>query len=112
MKLGKNFSILFAALVFAALSLYSSKAEAQDISIDSTEVALILRDSKNAHEVAHLALNTVACVLEALKEEVEWTPLDCAERFNKEAFGLSQEHRIIHPQVVKLLEEIPNRRRS
>ena len=106
----KYFSILFAVAIFAALSIFARPVRAQ--AMDSTEVALVLRDSQNAHDVAHLALNTVTCVLTALQEEVDWTPLDCAERFNKEAFGLSQEHRFLHPAVKELLEEIPNRRRS
>ena len=108
----KHFSIIFAIIIFTALSIFARPVRAQEILIDSTEVALILKDSKNAHEVAHLALNTVACVLQALTEESDWTPEDCAVRFNKEAFGLSQEHRILHPKVVDLLKEIPHRRRS
>ena len=106
----KHFSIIFAVIIFAALSIFARPVRAQ--AMDSTEVALVLRDSKNAHEAARLALNTVACVLVAVKGEVDWTPLDCAERFNEVAAGLSEEHNLLHQQVTELLKEIPNRRRS
>ena len=106
----KHFSIIFAIIIFAALSIFARPVRAQ--AMDSTEVALILLDSQNAHDAAGLALEAVACVLQAVQEEVEWTPRDCAEAFNKAAFGLGQEHRFLHPKVERLLKEIPHRRRS
>ena len=106
----KHFSIIFAVIVFAALSIFATPVRAQ--AMDSTEVALILRDSENAHMTARLAIDAVECIVATLVQEVAWTPQDCMDRFLKEMVGLNQEHQLLAPRMKELLKEIPNRRRS
>ena len=95
-------SILFAVLIFTALSVY--EAQAQDLALDSRQVKMLLRDSNNAHAVATAALGAVGCILESLAGNAEWTPQECAERLEVVIDEYAQEHLVLHPMVAHMIE--------
>ena len=102
-------SMLFALLIFAAL--FSMKAEAQNFApLDSTEVALLVRDSDNAHKVAKVALDAIGCMLSA--EANEWTLQDCMDTLRPILNNYGQEHMLLHPRVLRILQNSLNRRDS
>ena len=108
----RHFSILFAIAIFTALSLFARPAQAQAVALDSAEVALLLRDSDNAHKVAKASLDAIGCIITAITEEVEWTPQQCAARLEEVLLNYGQEHRLLHPRVIDMLKEKANRVRS
>jgi len=111
----KYFSILFALAIFATLSLYSSKAEAQVQQIPALtaeEATLIYRDSDNAHQVAKAALATVSCMLAALQEGADWTQQDCVDRLRPVLDNFGQEHQLLHPRVNAMLAQKMTQRDS
>lgn len=95
-------SILFAVLIFAALSTMDAKA--QGITLDSAQVRLVLRDSENAHAVATAALGAVGCILQSLSGNAQWTPQECAERLEQVIDEYAQEHLVLHPMVAHMLQ--------
>jgi hypothetical protein len=112
--INKHFSIIFAIAIFAGLSCYASQAEAQEIApaLTGAETALVLRDSDNAHKVATAALGAVGCILESLSGNAEWTPQECAERLEVILKDYGQEHKLLHPTVLRMLKEALERRTS
>lgn len=114
--INKHFSILFAIAIFAGLFFYASKSAAQEATVapalTGAEVALVLRDSDNAHKVATAALGAVGCILESLAGNAEWTPEECSEKLEVVLKDYGQEHRFLHPRVLQMLNEALNRRRS
>jgi len=99
----KYLSIIIAIIIFTALSVV--EATAQEIHFNAEESELVLRDSENAHLVAKASLDAIGCMLQALKEEVDWTAQECAERLARDLQGLSQEHRLLHPRIKALIAE-------
>jgi len=100
----KYLSIIIAVIIFAALSVVEATAQIPEApALNAEEVALVIRDSDNAHQVAKAALDAIGCMLTALSEEVEWTAEDCAKRLRVDLEGLSQEHRLLHPRIVQML---------
>lgn len=101
--------LLLALLAFPATA---SAQMVQYFALDSAEVSLLIRDSDNAHLVAKAALGAVACVLEALSGNAEWTPQECAERLEVILKDYGQEHLILHPMVIRMLKAKLDQRRS
>ena len=101
-------SMLFAVLIFTALSAY--KAQAQAPALTSEEATLVLRDSDNAHKVAKSALDAVGCILSA--PENEWTPQDCMSVLQPILDNYGQEHMLLHPRVVNMIREKMSQRDS
>lgn len=86
------------------LALLPATASAQGFVLDSTEVRLLIRDSDNAHEVAKAALGAVACILESISGNAEWTPQECGEKLEVILKDYGQEHMILHPMVFRMLQ--------
>ena len=91
-------------ILLLALLVIPATASAQSFSLDSAEVKLVLRDSKNAHMVAEAALGAVACILQSLSGTAEWTPEDCADKLSETIDEYAQEHRVLHPMIYALLK--------
>jgi len=70
---------------------------------DSTKAALIMADSKNAHEMATVALEALGCLLEA-----QVPPAACMKQFEPRYLFLGAEHQRIH----KALRELEAIKRS
>lgn len=93
------------------LTLTPSLVAAQS-GLSAEETELVLRDSQNAHEVAKLALDGVACILGALEEGADWTVQDCLRGLKEAIAPLGQEHMLLHPKVKALLQAKKNTVRS
>ncbi len=96
-------SMLFALLIFAALFTVEGRAQ-EGVALDSTEVAMLLRDSDNAHKVARAALGAVSCILGSLSGTVEGTPQGCAKQLEMVLEEYGQEHLVLHPMVLQMLQ--------
>jgi len=94
----KHFSILFAIAIFAALSLFARPIRAQATVADSM-ATLVYEDSRNAHEMATVALNTVGCLLEA---ETKDAKVVCMTQFEPRWLYLGGEHKRLHEAMKKL----------
>ena len=92
-------SMLFALLIFAAL--FSMEAKAQAPALNAEEVALLIRDSDNAHNVAKAALDAVGCLISAPQND--WTPEDCMNVLRPIIADYGQEHMLLHPRVLNMI---------
>lgn len=102
--MNKWFSTMFAVAIFAGLSCYASTVNAQ-VPLASEETRLLIEDSQNAHQVAKLTLDTVSCIMTALEQEVDWTPAQCLAELRKRLGPLGLEHQLLHPKVVRMIEQ-------
>jgi len=64
---------------------------------DSTKAALIMADSKNAHDMATVALEALTCLLEGTVA----APV-CQQQFMPRYLYLGREHQLIHKKLREL----------
>ncbi len=106
LKVAAILAILFAIIAFPL------RAQMEGFALNKEEVRLLIRDSDNAHLVAKAALGSVACMLESLSGNAEWTPQQCAERLEVLLKDYGQEHLILHPMVLRMLKAKMEQRSS
>lgn len=88
---------LFLILILALAPVGLAAQEAEP-----TKAELLVADSQNAHDMATVALEAVACLLSDMPEQA------CMARFEPLYMSLGQEHQFIH----KKLQALSARRQS
>jgi hypothetical protein len=114
--LKKNFSILFALMIFAGLSCYASTAQAQDAPaikgqiilpngayMSAEAVGLAFELGEIDHAAATTAIGMLGCMEQALEGEADWTWEECRDEGLEKLFGLLERHKEADAKLQRLM---------